>query len=338
MGDYETAKKYHEISLKLTKELCDRSGELKAYGNLGNANYSLGDVKTAMENYESELKIAKELNDRLEEGKAYGNLSSVHLSMGDLSSAIEDHKRSLKIANELGNRSGEGTAYGNLGNVHHRKGDLSSAIQCHERSLKIAKESSDPLLEGISHYDLGNCFELLGQVEGAITHYKLAVSLLNNLRDSLRLSLRDQYQTIYAALWRLMLAEGKATEALVSAEHGRAQGLKDLLRLNYEFEVCFAESDKENSPFHEPTSGIPPNTIFMAMTKQCLIFWVFQRQSKFALRSKPIIFQDDINTFFQSLVKKIGPSDEVQCEDRSLELARDKSLLAKRSPQDDRQT
>ena len=155
----------------------------------------------------------------------------VSISVWETSSAIEDHKRSLKIANELGNRSGEGTAYGNLGNVHHRKGDLSSAIPCHERSLKIAKELSDPLLQGISHYNLGNCFELLGQVEGAITHYKLAVSLLNNLRDSLRLneewkiSLRDQYQTIYAALWRLMLAEGKATEALVSAEHGRAQGL-----------------------------------------------------------------------------------------------------------------
>ena len=257
---------------------------------------------------------------------------------------MQYHKRGLKIAKELGDRLGKGKAYGNLGTLHRSLGDIPSAMEYHERSLKIAKESSDPLWEGISHYNLGICFELLGQVEGAITHYKLAVSLLNNLRGLLRLndewkiSLRDQYQKIYAALWRLMLAEGKTTEALVAAEQGRAQGLKDLLALNYGFEMSFAESDKENSSFHEPTSGIPPNTIFIAMAEHCLIFWVFQSQNKFALRRKSIIFQDDINTFFQSLVKKIGPSDEVQCEDRSLELARDKSLVAKRSPLDDRQT
>ena len=40
----------------------------------------------------------------------------------------------------------------------------------------------------------------------------------------------------------------------------------------------------------------------------------------------------------QGLQQEIGTRNLLKCKDRSLELARDESLVAKRSPQDDRQT
>ena len=342
LGNLKTAIDYYERHLKIAKELGDRLGEGNAYGNLGNAHLSLGDLKTAIDYYERQLKIAKELGDRLGEGNAYGSLGNAHLSLGDLKTAIDYYKSHLEIAEELGDRLGEGKLYGNLGNAHRNLGNLKTAIDYYERHLKIAKELGYRLDEGVACCCLGFVFESLGQVSKAIEYFQTSVTLLNDIRDRLQLndgwkiSLRDQYQMVYAALWRVMLADGKVTEALFSAEQGRAQSLKDLMALNYLFDAN--DAVQENSAFDELSSHLPLNTIFMAIGKKELIFWVCQKGKEVELRRKENSSQDEIKTFFQSLVDKIGARGNVECEDRSLELARDKRSAVKRPPQDDRQT
>ena len=47
--------------MKIAKEIGDRAGEGRAYGNLGNAYQSLGDYQKAIEYHEKHLKIAKEM-------------------------------------------------------------------------------------------------------------------------------------------------------------------------------------------------------------------------------------------------------------------------------------
>ena len=233
-------------------------------------------------------------------------------------------------------------AYGNIGNAHYGLGHLKTAIDYQKRCLQMAKELNNSLFEGVACYNLGFVFECLGQVLVAIEYYQTSITLLNDIRDRLQLndrlkiSLRDQYQNVYAALWRVMLADGKVKEALFSAEQGRAQGLKDLMALNYLFDAN--DTDQENSAFDELSNRLPLNTIFMAIGEKELIFWVCQKGKEVELRGKEINSQDEIKTFFQSLVEKIGAHDNVECEDRSLELARDKRSAVKRPPQDDRQT
>ena len=319
LGDLKTAIDYYERHLKIAKELGDRLGEGKLYGSLGNAQRSLGNLKTAIDYYERHLKIAKELGDRLGEGNAYGSLGNAHLRLGNLKTAIDYYERHLKIAKELGDRLGEGKAYGNLGNAHSNLGDLETAIDCYERHLKIAKELGDRLEEGAACYQLGCVFEFLGQVSKATEYYQTSVTLLNDIRDRLQLndgwkiSLRDQYQKVYAALWRVMLADGKVTEALFSAEQGRAQSLKDLMALNYSIDAN--DAVQENSAFDELSNHLPLNTIFMAIGEKELILWACQKGKEVELRRKENSSQDEIKTFFQSLVDKIGARNNVVCED-----------------------
>ena len=347
LGDFETALYYHERHLKIAKELENRSGEGTAYGNIGKSYRGLGDFKTAIDYFERVLKIAKELGDKSGEGRACGNLVSAHSSLGDLDTAVNFHERYLKLGKELGDRSGEGAAYGNLGNDILNLGDFKTAKEYFERQRQISRESGETLGEGIACGNLGYYCECLSQLSLAIEYYQLSVTLINNIRDRLQLndewkiSLRDRYQTIYAALWRLMLAEGKVAEALFSAEQGRAQGLKDLMAHNYGLKLNDAESGKGNRSFHELSNRIPPNTIFMALGKNELVCWVCQKGKDVELRSNQIITQNKISTFFESLLElvsqEIGARDNVECEDRSLKLASDERLTVKRSPQDCRQ-
>ena len=335
LGDFGAAIDYHESHLKIAKKLGDSSGKEKAYGNLGCAHQSLGDLEKAIHYYELSLKVAKELGDRSVEGKAYGNLGNAHRELQDFATAIDYDKRSLKVCKELGDISGEGMAYHNLGATYSHLGDFERAIDYLERDLKITKELGDKLGEGTTYTSLGTCFKYKGQVPVAIGYYQLSISSFKNVRDRLplndewKISLRDQYQTAYTALWRLLLAEGKIIEALISAERGRAQGLKDLMALNYGLEVKDAESDEGDMiTFFELSSHFPTNTIFMALGENELIFWVCQEGTALQLRINPVDSKGEISSFFESLVElvcqEIGARDHVECEDRSFKLLNDK--------------
>ena len=344
LGEIKTAVEYDKRGLPIAKKMSYRYDEGVAYANLGNAYQSLGDTTKAIDFYERHLKIVKELGDRQGEGSAYGNLGIAHLSLGNIKTAIDYHKRHLKIVKEMGDRSGEASACCSLGNAYQSLGDFKTAIDYHKRTLEISRELGEVLQEGITFSNLGSNFACLGQVPVAIEYYELGISLLNSIRDrpqlhdEWKISLRDQYQRLYTALWWLILKEGKVTEALFSAEKGRAQGLKDLMALNYTSEENDAEFIQENRTFQELCSGLPPNTIFMAIVEKELILWVCQPEKEVELRRKQVSCEYEINTFFQSLLEKTGAREDVQCEDRSLDLTKDKRLADKRSPKCDRQT
>ncbi|CAH3016819.1 unnamed protein product [Porites evermanni] len=139
-----------------------------------------------------------------------------------------------------------------------------------------------------------------------------------------------------------MLTEGNVTEALFSAEQGRAQGLKDLMELSYAFQSseAYGGSGTGVKTVNELLGYLPPNTIFMAFGENELIFWVCQSGKEFELRKKQIHPEDEVETFLEVLLQvaqqEIGTRDLVKGEDRSLQLP--DNLVLKRSPQDGKQT
>ena len=186
LGDFKKAIEYHNLHLKIAKEIGDKHGEGGAYGNLGNAYLSLGDFKKAIEYCNLHLKIAKEVGDKHGEGGAYGNLGNAYRRLGDFKKAIEYHNLDLKIAKEVGDKHGEGRAYGNLGNAYRRLGDFKKAIECLNLHLKIAKEVGDKSLEAMAYCSLGCVFELQGGLPKAVEHYQASINLFNSLRVLLK--------------------------------------------------------------------------------------------------------------------------------------------------------
>ena len=77
-----------------------------------------------MQYHKQRLDVAKDVGDRAGEGKAYGNPSNGYVSLGDFKQAIEYHKERLSIAREIGDRAREGKACGNLGIGYFRRGEL----------------------------------------------------------------------------------------------------------------------------------------------------------------------------------------------------------------------
>ena len=349
LGDFKTALDYYERHLKIAKEMGDRFGKGGGYYNIGIILFTLRDFKAAIDNFERSLKIWKELGNKSGEGRAYHSLGGGFFFVREFKTSIEYFQRGLKIAKELGDRSLEGMVYGNLGIVHRSFGEVEKAIEYHKIHMTIAKELGDTLGELKACINLGRSFELIGQVSVAIEYYEDSISLLNNIRERLdvndewKITLCDQYKISYNTLWRLILAQGKVTEALFSAEQGRAQGLKDLMELKYALKKSgeYEGSGTEKGTVNAQLGYLPQNTIFIAFECNEVIFWVCQRGKDVELRKKQVHSQDEVSIFFQALLRvgqrQVGTRNLLKCEDRSLELASNKSLVAKRSPQDERQ-
>jgi tetratricopeptide (TPR) repeat protein len=69
---------------------------------LGNSFDSLGQFEKAVEYHQKHFAIAKEVGDRAGQGRAYGNLGIAFKSLGQFEKAVEYHNKHLAIAKELG--------------------------------------------------------------------------------------------------------------------------------------------------------------------------------------------------------------------------------------------
>ena len=339
LGDLQKAIEYHERHLKISKEVRDRAVEGKVYGNLGNAYDDLGDFYKAIEYHERRLKISKEVGDRKGEGNAYGDLGNAYYSLGDVHKAMEYHERHIKISKEVGDRAGEGRAYHNLGNDYQSLGELQKAIEYHERDLKICRETGDRVEEGKAYHNLGNAFHILGDFQKAVHYYKNSVTAFDHIRgklitnDEWKISLRSTYDLIYSKLWGLQFMQGNVVEALLTADHGRAQALHDLLELKYGFNELLPDTGTLSVTSPDILSYLRSNTAFIGINEGGIVVWVNKRGKEIKTRRTQI----DISatTYFQSLLEtaheEIDVRAHVNCEDRSLRNPSDKTLAEERS-------
>ena len=350
LGDFHKAIQYHECQLQIAKEVGDRAGDGRAYGNLGNAYHTLGDFHKAIEYHEYQLQIAKEVGDKAGEGRAYGNLGIAYHSLGDFHKAIEYHECHLQIAKEVGDKAGEGRAYGNLGNAYRSLGDFHKAIKYHERDLQIAKEVGDKAGEGQAYGNLGHAYFLFndtsndrGSFSSALDCFISSLSKLNEIRAHLRfkdewkISYRDTYNSVYNNLWRLHLSQGEVRDALRVAEGGRAQALKDLMEENYGFQELYSQTHSSGKSSGSSFRSIPSTTVFIALYKHEIIFWVIRKDEEVTLRRRKVgdISEEDVRAFLKTLhstaMDEIGVRAGVKIENRSLDQLREGECMTEKT-------
>ena len=325
MGNFKQAVEYHSLHLSIAKEVGDRAGEGKVYGNLGNTYGSLGNFKRAIEYNKLRLSIAKEVGDRAGEGRAYGNLGNTYDSLGNFKQAVEYHNLHLSIAKEVGDRAGESQAYGNLGNAYNRLGNLKQAVECYYQDLCIAKELGEPTGEGSAYYSRGHVFESLGCFSEAADYYRSSVKLFKQARallqskDAWKIGFRDLYQVAYTALWRTLLKNGESEEAtLCAAEQARAQALMDIMKRQYDIAVEQTMSVDPKETISYILKNLSTQTVFMALDRDTVTVWLLNKGKEIQLNGKKIE-HGSATLLMETVLKEIGAGVGVRCENRSLD-------------------
>ncbi|CAH3189967.1 unnamed protein product [Porites evermanni] len=339
LGDFQKAMEYYKRDFKISKEVGDGAEEGRTYCNLGNAYRRGGDFKKSIEYHERDLKISKEVGDRAGEGRAYCNLGNAFDDIGEFQKAIDYSEQALKIFKEVGDRTREGVAYCSLGNASNSLGDFKKTIEYCERGLEIFKELGNREQEGIANAFLGDAHQSLGDFQIAIQYYKNSAIAFDHIsrklitNDEWKISLRSKYDLCYSKLWGLQFKQGNVVEALLTADHGRAQALNDLLEFKYGFKGLPSEIGTLSATAPDILSYLPSNTAFIGINKEGIVLWVNEKGKEIKTRRSQI--DVSVTTYFQSLLettrKEIGVRVDVNCEDRSLKSPSDEMLAEERS-------
>ena len=83
----------------------------------------------------------KELGDRAGEGRAYGNLGNTYYNVGELGKALLFNRKQLSISKETGNPIGQAAACYQLGCVHEISDSLSKALNYYRQSVNLYDET-----------------------------------------------------------------------------------------------------------------------------------------------------------------------------------------------------
>ncbi|CAH3017230.1 unnamed protein product [Porites evermanni] len=336
LGQFQQAIEHHKQHLSIAIEVGDRAGQGCAYGNLGIAYLSLEDFEQSMKHLKQELSITIEVGGRAREGTVYGNLGSVYKSLGDLQTAMEHYKQSLSIAKEVGNRSGEGHIYGALGLAYISLEQFHQAFECHKKQLKIAKEVGDMFQEGCSYKNLGETLMRSGSLDEAVVHFRFSVKTFETIRksfiseDAWKISFRKFFECSYRHLSQCLIALQKTDEALYAAERGRAEALLDALKIKYGFTSLSPISNETEEDFAYISRNKSVLTTFIALDNGEISWWVLGKKTKAIFRQAVVLKsgsakEDPFDALLKTSLKKIGAGRDVKCENRSLDLLRDKS-------------
>ena len=187
-GDYDTARKLYEQSLRIKEELGDRAGMANTYHQLGVLTQARGDYDTARTHYQQALTIFKKLDNRAGMASTYGQLGILAHDQNDYDTARTRYQQALTIFEELDDRASIATIYHQLGILTQHWGDYDTARKLYEQSLRIKEELGDRASIATIYHQLGILAQRWGDYDTARTRYQQALTIFEELDDQVNIA------------------------------------------------------------------------------------------------------------------------------------------------------
>ena len=211
-GDYERAVELHEESLRLFRELQDKTGMSAALGHLGRVAHLRGAYARAWALSEESLVLAREVGRRPSIAAALQRLGNASIELGDYAQAARLLDEGRTLFRSLGDKYGIAATLTLLGIVAQQQGDCAHACALYEESLALYRELDDT-------YGIANALLNLGHGLAPQGEYARATSALE---QSLELSRKmGDRHSIAIALSDLGIV------ADLQGEYARAAGLHE---------------------------------------------------------------------------------------------------------------
>lgn len=156
-GDFASATQLLEASLRLYRQVGDKTRMAYALTAAGVAAHDQGDYAKAGALYSESLTINRQIGDKLGTLLALNNWGNVAREQGDYARAQSLFEESLALGQEIGDNRGTALSLQSMGIVAWYQGNIPSAASLLKQGLKLHNELGDRL-------GMSNCLEMLGRV------------------------------------------------------------------------------------------------------------------------------------------------------------------------------
>ena len=325
IGQYNESIKHFNRALQIAQQTEDKRLESRAYCGLSDVYTHLDPQSSQVKKYaEKAVKIAQESGDKKQMVQSYHNLATVSSRNGQYDESLKYIKSAVEITKEIGFTYGEATCSILLSSIYEARGEFSKSEGHLQRALKITRETGSKSGEEEVLFWLGSYSANHGECKKAREYLYESIACTEKCRERLedkhKLSLDHRTFLNYTALYTLLIIHGNFSEALCTAERGRARALVDLMSTNYGINKkhCFGEIyvAELTSLSIESKNTI----IFLAVANGVIFFWIVGEGGKiiFKLSERDKSFTDFFKLSREQLMKALFHGGAGQCEDRSL--------------------
>jgi adenylate cyclase len=168
--NYPKALDYFQRGLKIYTEIGNIKGSATAIGSIGTIYAKQGNTTNALDYFQRSLKIYKEIGDKRSMGYSIGNIGFIYKEQGDYSKAVEYFKKALSISQEIGDKNGSANAIGNIGEIYREQGDYPKALKYCEQAFKISEEIVSLVIEKDACQCLYETYKAMGKGNEALVY------------------------------------------------------------------------------------------------------------------------------------------------------------------------
>nr|XP_058960576.1 uncharacterized protein LOC131787490 [Pocillopora verrucosa] len=295
----------------------------------GNKEYRQGDFHRALQLYTEGLQL--NCKDNRLTARLYNNRAAAHFRLENFENSLDDATVAVQL---------EPTFIKAL-----EKGQFKTAIEYHKQDLEIVKEVGDKNGIADALCRLATNFERQECLQTALDYYISSREIFNNVRASFllhhnwKISYRNVHKTAYNGVWRVLLLKGEHVKALLAAEEGRAQALRDIVDLKYSFRQTLTWSNSRKCSDCLSLRNVSSDVVFLAITGPYIALWTIRNGEVVQSRIKHVnnfLYQRELEVYITSLNKaaslQVSARAAVEWEKSSTQVGRDEKGTSDGSP------
>ena len=142
-----------------------------------------GQDNEALKAYKQALNLSREICDRHGEVENLNLIANNYCEIGELVKSMEYVNQSICIAKELGDRRREANAIELLGRIHHHRENYKKALILYRESMNVRPEAHNRWNQAMFHHINGEAYFFLNMFQEAISHFNSGKELWIQLEN-----------------------------------------------------------------------------------------------------------------------------------------------------------
>jgi tetratricopeptide (TPR) repeat protein len=122
----------------------DLENKAYTLNNISQIYDARGDTDTALKYLEQSLKIRRQIGDKSGEGTTLNNIGGIYQDRGDNDKALEYLVQALNICRQIGDIYQEGVTCFNVAQILEEAGEIEEAVRLVERTVEIDRFTKNP--------------------------------------------------------------------------------------------------------------------------------------------------------------------------------------------------
>ena len=183
-GKYEKAIEFYQQAAPVYRQFADPANEAISLFNVGGGYGVLEKYEQSNEFYLRTLPLLREVKDQINEKNALGNLGENYFNLKDYKNSIFYYERKLSLLREIKDADGEKETLGAIAGSYFSAADYPKALDYYQSQLPFYRESKEEENEAITLYNVGLTLTRMDKQVSAIPIFQQNLEINRRLKNT----------------------------------------------------------------------------------------------------------------------------------------------------------